>query len=69
MKDSKIQFKPYRPGVFKIANSVIRLLYRVGGRTLAQDEEKLIRKARKKTGLQDFGDDSFWSAYFLRSFF
>ncbi len=59
MKESKIHFKPYRPGAFKIISSIIRFLDRFGGRTLAQDEEKLIRKARKKTGLQDFGDDSF----------
>jgi hypothetical protein len=52
-------YKPYRRLVAIIADSIIRFLDRFGGRTLAQYEEKAIENARKKTGLQNFGDDSF----------
>jgi len=59
MKKKKDSYKPYRPVPAKIANGIMRGLDRFGTRTLAQDEEKLIAKARKKTGIHDFGDDSF----------
>lgn len=58
-KKKKNDYKPYRPAAAKIANAIIRGLDHIGGRTLALNEEKLIRKARKKTGHYDFGDDSF----------
>ena len=40
-----------------MANKVVRLLDRVFGRVLAADEQALVRKARRNTGLRDFGDD------------
>ncbi len=53
------RFTPYRPLPLKIANKIVYALDRVGGRTMALDEEKLIREACQKTGLSDFGDESF----------
>ncbi len=52
-------YKPNRPLIIKTADAFIRLLDRFGERTLAVDEETIMRKAQKKTGLHDFGDDSF----------
>lgn len=51
------RFTPYQPFAFKIANKIVRLLDRVFGRVLAVNEQDLIRKARRDTGLHDFGDD------------
>jgi hypothetical protein len=59
MKSDKIVYKPYRPVLARIANALFRFLDRFGDRTLAQYEEKVIEKVRKKTGLHDFGDESF----------
>lgn len=59
MKEKKIVYKPNRPVSAKIANAIFRFLDQFGGRTLAQYEEKVIEKARKKTGFHYFGDDSF----------
>ena len=58
-KKKDIRYAPSRRKVLKLANALFRLLDRFDGRILALDEEKLIRKARKKTGLYDFGDDAF----------
>jgi len=52
-------YKPKRPIIIKAADALVRMLDRFGGHTLSIDEEAFLRKARKKTGLHDFGDDSF----------
>lgn len=54
------RFIPYRPRLLRIADSVVYALDRGRGRRImALDEEKLIREARRRTGLSDFGDESF----------
>lgn len=51
------RFTPYRPTALRIANATLRLLDRSLGRVFTPDEDALIRKACRKTGLCDFGDD------------
>ncbi len=53
------RFTPYRPRLLAVANAIIYTLDWVGGRTMALDEKKMIREACKKTGLFDYGEDSF----------
>lgn len=59
MVAKKNQDRVGRPLLIRTLNALVRFLDRFGGRTFAIDEEVLMRKARKKTGLDDFGDDSF----------
>jgi hypothetical protein len=59
METNVTDHKPYRPRTLKIADALVRFLDRFGGRTLALDAEKIMRKAQKKTGLTDFGENSF----------
>ncbi len=53
-----IPFKPYRPLGIKVFNVVGQLFSLLGMRTSLQPES-LISAARHKTGLSDFGDESF----------
>jgi Sulfotransferase family len=59
MPTNNDHFTPYRPWTLKAADRLIRFFDRFGSRTLSLDADKLMRKAQKKTGLSDFGDDSF----------
>jgi hypothetical protein len=52
------RFTPYRPTALRIANAALRLLDRSLGRVFTADHEALIRRACRKTGLTDFGDDA-----------
>jgi len=60
--DNSRQFIIYSPNLLKIANSFIYMLDRIFGRVMTLKDEKLIQKACKKTGLNDFGDNSFREA-------
>lgn len=51
-------FKPYRPRAIAAVNGAGRLLDKVGIRSRF-NEKSLITAARRKTGLYDFGDESF----------
>jgi hypothetical protein len=51
-------FQPYRPKFIAALNGIGRLLESIGLRA-SLDAESLIAAARRKTGLQDFGDESF----------
>lgn len=51
-------FRPYRPRLIASLNRAGRLLEAAGLRA-SLDAESLIAAARRKTGLQDFGDESF----------
>ena len=51
-------FKPYRPTLIALVNWLGRLLEKVGIRA-SLDEESLLAAARRKTGLVQFGDESF----------
>ena len=53
-------FRPYRPRFIATLNAIGRLLDMLGLRA-SLDAESLIAAARRKTGLQDFGDESFRS--------
>lgn len=53
-------FRPYRPKFIAALNGIGRLLEAFGLRA-SLDAASLIAAARKKTGLQDFGDESFRS--------
>ncbi len=55
---SVAQFHPYRPKAIAALNGVGRLLEPLGLRA-SLDAASLIAAARRKTGLQDFGDESF----------
>ncbi|HQW20186.1 MAG TPA: sulfotransferase [Rhodocyclaceae bacterium] len=55
---SAAQFRPYRPKFIAALNGVGRLLETLGLRANL-DADSLIAAARRKTGLQDFGDESF----------
>lgn len=57
MTDSK-PFQPYRPRAIAAVNATGRLLAKAGVRSKL-DEASLIAAARRKTGLHDFGDESF----------
>lgn len=59
MQNDKTRYKSKRRLIFKAADAVVAILDRMGKRTMALDPDKLIAKARKQTGLHDFGDDSF----------
>lgn len=49
----------YRPSWIKIANAVVRKLDTKKRRFLAMEEQRLIKYVCKKTGLNDFGDETF----------
>lgn len=51
--------RPYRPLLIRAFNFIGRFLGRVGVRGSSFDEESLLNAARRKTGLDDFGDPSF----------
>lgn len=51
-------FNPYRPTLISLVNWLGRLLEKVGIRA-SLDEESLLAAARRKTGLVQFGDESF----------
>lgn len=51
-------FKPYRPRLIAFLNWLGRLLEKIGLRPVLT-EESLLAAARRKAGLQDFGDESF----------
>lgn len=50
---------PFRPGPVRFANRVLGALPAVGPLSGALDAEALMADARRKTGLEDFGDMSF----------
>lgn len=56
----RTNFRPYRPKFIAALNGVGRLLETLGLRANL-DADSLIAAARRKTGLQDFGDESFRS--------
>ncbi len=60
MTSSAKAFQPYRPRFIASLNGIGRLLGTLGLRA-SLDAESLIAAARRKTGLQDFGDESFHS--------
>ena len=53
------RYTPYRPRALKIANAIIYLWDQLFGRALTLDADKLAEKACRKTGLSDFGDETF----------
>lgn len=53
-----IPFKPYRPMAIRLFNAIGRILSLLGIKTSLKPES-MIKAARRKTGLTDFGDDSF----------
>ncbi len=59
MNQDNRRYKAKRRVIFKIADSILHLFDRVGGRKLVLHPDKMIEKACKQTGLDDFGDDSF----------
>lgn len=50
---------PDQPKAVKLVNRTGRLLQKVGIKQPSLTAERLIKQAQKKTGLRDFGDDSF----------
>lgn len=52
-------FVPYRPSLLAVSDQLVKLGDRLFGGVLQMDANKLIDKARRKTGLEDFGDDAF----------
>lgn len=55
---STSQFHPYRPKAIAALNGIGRMFAALGLRA-SLDADSLIAAARRKTGLQDFGDESF----------
>lgn len=53
-----IPFKPYRPFGIRLLNAIGRVLALLGIRT-SLDPASMIRAAKRRTGLDDFGDESF----------
>lgn len=60
MSANRNAFRPYRPRLIASLNGAGRLLEAAGLRA-SLDADSLIAAARRKTGLQDFGDESFRS--------
>lgn len=58
MTSAQPSFRPYRPKFIAALNGIGRALAPLGLRA-SLDAESLIAAARSKTGLQDFGDESF----------
>lgn len=55
-------FRPYRPKTIALVNWVGRLLAALGFRSRL-DVDSLVEAAKKKAGLNDFGDESFLDAF------